>query len=129
MKPLFALAVLLLLVTGCGARPEDAIQHAIRASPEVRNVPGDRLIIDVWRIRIARSDPHFATALVRARDHGGRQVVDTAFVYLRRTDRWRVVGLGTAMVYPSCAQTPRPVVIELFGGWCFGARGALSRLQ
>ncbi len=32
-------------------------------------------------------------------------------------------------MYPSCVQTPRAVVLELFGGWCFGARGALKRLR
>ncbi len=69
-------------------------------------------------IRIARSDPRFATALL-----------DTTLVYLHRTDRWHVVDFGTGVVYASCLQTPRAVVMELFAGWCFGARGALTRLR
>jgi hypothetical protein len=129
VKPVLLLAALLLLATGCGTRPEDAIQNAIRSSPDVRAVREQGLHIDVWKIRISRSDPSYATALVRGRDHSGAATVGTALVYLRRTDRWRVIELGSAMVYPDCKGTPRGVVMDLFGGQCFVAGETLKQLH
>jgi len=109
VRSLFALAGLLLLATGCGASQRSLIAAAVRS---------ERPAARVSQIRIAHSDPRYATA--RA---------GSAFVFLDRSDRWRVVEIGADVQYPSCVQTPRAVVRELFGGWCFGARGALTRLR
>jgi hypothetical protein len=129
VKHVFVLAGLLLLATGCGATPQDGIRAAIRSSPDTETVRSQGLTLQVSQIRVAQSDAHFATATVHAYDPRGHRTVNEAFAILRRTDRWHVVELGTAVVYLSCDQTPRPVVMELFGGWCFGARGALNRLR
>ncbi len=129
MKPLLALPLLLLLATACGSSQQTRIRDAIRSSPDTRYVRSEGLKVQVSRIRIAQSDPRWATALVDAYDRQGRDAVTGALAILQRTDRWHVVELGTAVVYPSCVQTPRPVVLELFAGWCYGARGALSRLR
>jgi hypothetical protein len=114
-----ALALALaLFVVGCGTSEQAGIRKAIRSSPELSAIRAQRPRSAVSDIRIARSDPRFATALL-----------DTTLVYLRRADGWHVVDFGTTVVYASCRQTPRRVVMELFGGWCFGARGALTRLR
>ena len=116
--------MLLLLAAGCGSSQQDRIRTAIRSSPDTH---GARLRVS--EIRIAHSDPRFATAVVRTYDRQGHEAVTGALVILHRTGRWRVVELGTAQVYLSCDQTPRAVLMELFDGWCFGARGAVSRLR
>jgi hypothetical protein len=114
-----ALALALaLFVVGCGTSQQAGIRKAIRSSPGLSAVRAQRPSSTVTDIRIAHSDPRFATALF-----------DTTLVYLHRTDRWHVVDVGTTVVYASCLQTPRGVVMELFAGWCFGARGALTRLH
>ena len=129
MKPVLALAALLLLVAGCGPSQQDRIRSAIRSSPDTRFARSEGLTVQVSQISIAHSDPHFATALVRAYDRRGHETVTGGLAILHRTDRWHVVDVGTAVVYPSCDQTPRAVVTELFAGWCYGARGALRRLR
>lgn len=129
MKHVFVLTGLLLLATGCGATPQDGIRAAIRSSPDTETVRSQGLTLHVSQIRVAHSDAHFATATVQAYDSRSHRAVNEAFAILQRTDGWHVVELGARVVYPSCDQTPRPVVMELFGGWCFGARGALSRLR
>ena len=124
MKPVLALAVLLLLAAGCGSSQQDRIRAAIRSSPDRQGVR-----LGVSQIRIARSDPRFATALVRPYDRKGHEAVTGKLAVLERTDRWRVVEIGTPAAYLSCVQTPHAVLVELFDGWCFGARGAVSRLR
>ena len=47
---------------------------------------------------------------------------------LQRVGTWSVVRLGGEVPYPSCEQTPQAVIEELFGGWCFIARGELRRI-
>jgi hypothetical protein len=129
VKPVLALAALLLLAAGCGPSQQDRIRSAIRSSPDTQAVRSEGLTVQVSQIQIAHSDPHFATALVRSYDRQGREAVTEALAILHRTDRWRVVELGSAMVYLSCDQTPRAVIMELFAGWCYGARGSVKRLR
>jgi len=128
VKRLLALAGLLLLAAGCGASQQHRIAQAIRSSPYTEPARSERLTIQVSQIRIAHSDPNWATALVSAQDSRGREAISPERAILQRVGTWSVVRLGGEVPYPSCEQTPQAVIEELFGGWCFIARGELRRI-
>ena len=128
VKRLLALAGLVLLAAGCGASQQHRISEAIRESPFTESARSQRLTIQVSQIRVAQSDPDWATALVSAHDSRGREAISPERAILQRDGTWSVVRLGGEVPYPSCEQTPQAVIEELFAGWCFIARGELRRI-
>lgn len=118
MRRIAALVALPVVLCSCGsgspATLPSTLQRAaiVAAAKTALRFPAQQHIhVDVLSVRLAASDPHFASAAVQPKDAHGHATTDVGVVVLMQAGgKWTIVlGPGTSFE-PMCAlPTPKPI--------------------